>query len=190
MLNKNNKKIFIITGPSGAGEDSVINGIKKYFSIEKIITSTTRPIRPKEIDGRDYYFLSHEEFQEKIKNNKFFEWKLEDNGNYYGGTFKEIERVIKSDKIGIWKIDYKGAIHAKELIPEAVSIYLHVPLKIIEKRIRNRRIHDEKFIQGRLAYARGWYENREKFDYEVENKEGELEQTIKKVASIIEKHTK
>lgn len=189
MLNKN-KKIFIITGPSGAGEDSVIKGLQKYFPIEKIITSTTREKRPNEINGQDYYFLSHEEFQKKIKDNKFFEWKLEDNGNYYGGTFKEIERVINSNKIGIWKIDYKGALHAKELIPESISIYLHVPLEIIEKRLNNRKIHDQKFIKGRLKYAQGWYKNRKKFNYEVHNKEGELDKTIRKVANIIKKNIK
>lgn len=182
-----NKKIFIISGPSGAGEDSVIQGLKSYFPIEKIITSTTRKKRPNEVSGKDYYFLSHEEFRDKINKNKFFEWALEDNGNYYGGTYEEIKRVLNSDKIGIWKIDYKGAIKAKKILPEAISIYLHVPLEIIEKRIRKRKIHNEKFIQGRLKYAEGWYQNRGKFDYEIYNEEGKIDQTIKKTANIIKK---
>ena len=184
------KKIFIITGPSGAGEDSVIEGLKKYFSIEKIITSTTREKRPGEKNGKDYYFLSHSEFKKKIKNNEFFEWALEDNGNYYGGEYKEIKRVLDSNKVGIWKIDYKGVLKAKEILQEAVSIYLHVPLEIIEKRLKRRQIHKREFIQGRLDYARGWYENRDKFDYEVENKEGELSQTIEKIANIIKENLK
>ena len=187
-MSQKKKKIFIITGPSGAGEDSVIEGLKKYFPIEKVVTSTTRAKRPYEKNGKDYYFLSHEEFKKKIKNKEFFEWALEDNGNYYGGTLKEIKRVLNSEKVGIWKIDYKGVLNAKKIIPEAVSIYLHVPLKTIEKRLKNRRIHDEKFIKARLDYARGWYENREIFDYEVPNKEGKLEQTIEKIAKIIEKY--
>jgi guanylate kinase len=188
MSKKN--KIFIITGPSGAGEDSVIKELQKYFPIEKIVTSTTRKKRPNEIAGKDYYFLSHEKFQEKIKNNKFFEWALEDNENYYGGTYEEIERVLNSTNIGIWKIDYQGVLNAKKIIPEAISIYLHVPIKIIEKRLNNRGIHNKKFIEERLDYAQGWYQNRDKFDYEVENKEGELDKTIEKVAKIIKKNIK
>ncbi len=183
-----NKKIFIITGPSGAGEDSVINGMKKYFSTEKIITSTTRPMRPNETAGEDYYFLSHEKFQEKINNNEFFEWALADNGNYYGGERKEIERVLNSTKVGIWKIDYKGAIKAKKLLTNVISIYLHVPIEIIAKRLKNRKIHDAKFIEGRIEYAQGWYKNREKFDHEVYNEEGKLDETIEKVANIIKKY--
>jgi len=184
------KKIFIITGPSGAGEDSVIEGIQKYFPIEKIITSTTRPIRPREIEGKDYYFLSHEEFKKKIENNDFFEWALEDNGNYYGGEHREIKRVLNSNKIGIWKIDYKGVIQAKKILEDVISIYLHVPIEIIEKRLKNRKIHDTDFIKGRIEYAQGWYKNRDKFDYEVYNEEGKLDETIKKVANIIKNNTK
>jgi len=184
----NKKKIFIISGPSGAGEDSVIEGLRTYFPIEKIITSTTRKKRPYEKNGKDYYFLSHAEFKKKIKNNEFFEWALEDQGNYYGGSLEEIKRVLNSDKIGIWKMDYKGVLNAKKILPEAISIYLHVPLKTIEKRLKNRKIHDKSFVQERLNYARGWYKNREIFDYEVNNKEGQLDKTIEKIAKIIKKN--
>ncbi len=185
---KNN--IFIISGPSGAGEDSVIKGLKKIYSTEKIITTTTRNIRPNEINGKDYYFINKEEFQTKIKNNEFFEWAEEDNGQFYGGTLSEIERVRKSRKIGIWKIDYKGVMAAKKLLPEAISIFIYVPLETIRRRLEKRGIHDEKFINSRLNYAQGWFDNEHIFNYKVENVENKLAETIEKVANIIKNNQK
>ncbi len=180
---KNN--IFIISGPSGAGEDSVIKGIKKLFSVEKIITTTTRTIRPGEIDGRDYYFVSKPVFKQMIKNGKFFEWAEEDNGQLYGGTLAEIERVKNSNKIGLWKIDYKGVIAAKKLLPEAISIFIYIPLNTIKKRLKNRKNCSKEFIKSRIDYAQGWFDNEEIFDYKVENVENKLDETIKKIANII-----
>lgn len=191
-INKNLKKtnLFIISGPSGAGEDSIIAGLKKEFPIEKIVTTTTREIRPNEIDGQDYYFISKKEFERDIKENKFFEWAEEDNGQLYGGTFKELRRVqALEDKIGIWKIDYKGALKAKEIFPNVKSIFIYIPMNIIEKRLRSRGSHSDEFIAARLEYSKGWFANRDIFDFEVENKEGKLEETIQKVKNIILNNT-
>jgi guanylate kinase len=182
------KNLFILSGPSGAGEDSIIEGLRKIFSIEKIITTTTRDMRPGEVEGKDYYFISKGDFLKKIKENGFFEWAEEDNGQLYGGTLKEIERVKNSGQVGIWKIDYKGVISAKKLIPEAVSIYIHIPLNEIRERLIKRGTASPEFIKSRLEYAKGWEENKNIFDYKVENIKNKLPQTIEKVANIIKKH--
>lgn len=187
---KQTNNIFIISGPSGAGEDSVIKGLEGMFTIEKIITTTTRELRPGEKHGKDYYFISKEEFQKKIKNNEFFEWAEEDNGKFYGGTLTEIKRVENSGKIGIWKIDYKGVITAKKLLPQATSVFIYVPPEIIRKRLEKRGVHDEKFINSRLDYAQGWFDNEEIFDYKVENVENKLAETIEKIANIIRNNQK
>jgi guanylate kinase len=179
--------IFILTGPAGAGEDSVIRGLKKYIDFDKIVTTTSRPMRPEDKEGVSYYFVSKEEFLKKVEQNKFFEYALEDNGNYYGGTFEEVERVKKLEKPVIWKIDYKGVINAKNIIPEVKSIYLYIPLEIIEKRLRSRG-DSEEVIKSRIEYARGWYENENLFDYKVENKEGKLDEATRKVAKIIKEN--
>ena len=187
-MKKNN--LFIISGPSGAGEDSVVKGIKKIFSVEKIITTTTREMRPGEIDGQDYYFISKDHFKQKIEDGEFFEWAEEDNGQLYGGTLEEIERVKDSGRIGIWKIDYKGVIAAKKLLPEAISIFIYVSIDIIRKRLENRENHSEEFIKSRIDYAQGWFDNEDVFDYKVENVENKLSETIKKVANIIKNNQK
>jgi len=180
--------LFIISGPSGAGEDSIINGLKKIFDIEKIVTTTTRPQRVGEIHGQHYYFSDKEVFQKNITNNNFFEWAEQDGGNLYGVTFEEIERVKNSGKIGIWKIDYKGVINAKKIIPEIPVIYIEVPLVQLGERIKKRDNASEEFIQRRLEYATGWHTIKHLYSYTINNEDGKLEEAIAHAAEIIRDH--
>lgn len=176
--------IFILSGPAGAGEDSVIKKLKNFIDFDKVVTTTTRAMRPEDKEGVSYYFVSQEEFKRGIAENKFFEYALEDNGNYYGGTYEELERVKKSERPVIWKVEYQGVIAGKKILPEAKSIFIYIPFDMIEKRLRVRG-ESEEVIKSRLKYARGWYENEAIFDYKVVNEEGKLDETVKKVAEII-----
>ncbi|PIR93109.1 guanylate kinase [Candidatus Falkowbacteria bacterium CG10_big_fil_rev_8_21_14_0_10_43_10] len=189
MPNQKNN-IFIISGPSGVGEDSVIERLKKILPIERVVTATTRPMRPGEKQGSPYYFITKAEFEKKIKLNGFFEYAQEYNDNYYGVTHEEINRVRRQkDKIGIWKIEYKGVISAKKIMPEIVAIFLNASLADLEKRIRRRSSVTDEYIKERMAYTEEWLEHRDVYDYEIENREGELEKTVKKVAQIIKERT-
>jgi guanylate kinase len=178
-------KLFIISGPSGAGEDSIITRLKKIMPIERVITTTTRSPRPGESNGDPYYFISPAEFQADIKQKKFFEYAQEYNDNYYGVTFEEIERVKNSGKIGIWKIEYKGVITAKKLLPGITAILINAPLKTLEQRIRRRDRVTEKFVAERIRYTEEWLKHKDIYDYEVTNEEGKLEEAIQKVVKII-----
>ena len=182
---KNN--IFIISGPSGAGEDSVIDGLKKFMPVERIITTTTRKMRPEEKSGREYYFINRNDFIKLIKEKQFFEYAQEYNDNYYGVTFDEINRVRASRKIGIWKIEYKGVITAKKKYPEIKSIFIAPPsLEILEKRILQRdQDASPEYLKERKKYTEEWLKHRDIYDYKVVNEEGELEETVKKVIEII-----
>ncbi len=177
--------IFIISGPSGSGQDSVIRGLEKIIDLEKIITTTTRPMRPGEKNGVSYYFVTKKEFEIMIKEKKFFEYAIEDNGHYYGGTYQEIKRVKKTNKPVIWKIDYQGVITGKKLIPEAKSILIYIPQELIPARLKKRGHRSEEFIKARIKHSQGWYENKNIFNYKVNNEEGKLEKTISEVAKII-----
>ena len=182
-------KIFIISGPSGAGEDSVIDGLKKYFEIERVVTSTTRSMRAGEEQGRPYYFLSAEEFEKKIENNELAEWAREYNDNLYGATKNELERVANSGRIGIWKIEYKGVITVKNKFPDIKSIYVAPPsLDILRQRILRRNPEaSAEFIKERMDYTEEWMKHEGIYSYKVVNEEGKLEDTIQKVADIIRK---
>jgi len=181
-------KIFIISGPSGAGEDSVIKGLKNHFSIERVITTTTRKMRPGEKQGKPYYFISLNEFKKGIKENRFFEWAEEYNNNLYGVTIKEIERVKKSKNIGIWKIEYKGVITAKKLMADVVAILINAPLEELVQRIKKRDDASRKFIKERMDYTKEWLKHKSIYDHEVFNRNGKLDLSIKKVVEIIKKN--
>ncbi len=178
--------IFIISGPSGAGEDSVIEGLKKYFKIERIITTTTRAMRSGESEGNPYYFINQEEFQKKIENNEMAEYAQEYNNNFYGVSKIELERVANSGKIGLWKIEWKGVITAKKSYPEIKSIFITVSdLKILENRIRRRDEVSDEYIKERMEYTKEWLKHEDIYDFKVINEEGKLKETVQEVAEII-----
>jgi guanylate kinase len=186
-MNKSN--IFIISGPSGAGEDSIIEGLYKYFPIERVKTTTTRQMRPGESQGSPYYFISKDEFQRGIKNGDFVEHAEEYNGNSYGVTKEEFSRVKSSGKVGIWKIEYKGVIKAKEMFPEIIAIFIMAPsIEILEDRIRRRGSFPEEYIKERTKYTKEWLKYKNIYDYTVINEENKLDKAIKETAEIIKKH--
>ena len=185
MLEEKKGRIFLISGPSGAGEDSIIKELKKIIPLKKMITYTTRAMRENEIDGRDYYFISKEEFKKKIEEDYFFEHAIQGNGHYYGLSFLEIAKAKESTDVIFWKIDYKGVMSAKKVLPNAKSIFISVPLASLEKRIRARDKRDEAYIKVRMDYAREWLGHKDIYDYEVENLDGKLDEAVEKVLEII-----
>jgi guanylate kinase len=183
------QSLFIITGPSGAGEDSVIEGLKDTgLTIDRVVTTTTRAMRPGESEGQPYYFRSEEEFLQGIQEDEFLEHALADRGNRYGVTRKEIEQKMQSPHLVIWKMDYKGVLTIKERMPEIPVIYVSAPIDVIRERLIARDNPEPEFLEARLAYARGWDEHKELFDHEVPNIQGKLDQTIAQVKSIIDSY--
>lgn len=183
------KNVFIISGPSGAGEDSIIEGLKEHFPVERIITTTTREMRKGESQGDPYYFISKNDFEQKITAGGFVEYAQQYNGNLYGVTRDEIERVAKSGKIGTWKIEYKGVMTAKKLFPEIISIFITVPsLDILEKRIKRRDGVSDEYIRERMEYTKEWMKHKDIYDYEIINHEGKLGEAVEEVSQIIKKH--
>ena len=180
---KNN--IFIISGPSGAGEDSIIEGLRKTLPIERLITTTTRKMRPSDKQGKPYFFISKEKFLQGVKNKNFLEYAKEYNNNYYGITHKEINRIKNSNKIGILKIEYKGVMAVKKIMPKIKSILINAPLKIMAKRIKRRDNTTDEYVQERMEYTKEWLKYRDIYDYEVINEENKLNKAIKDVAQII-----
>jgi guanylate kinase len=179
------ENLIIISGPSGAGEDSIIKGLKEVLPLDIVITTTTRDMRENEAQGNPYYFIPNNEFIKLIENDELFEYAQEYNGNFYGVTIKELERVSQSDKIGLWKIEYQGVITAKKKIPNIKAIFINAPLETLETRIRKRENVDEGYVKERMNYTKEWLKYKDIYDYEVINEEGKLDQAIEKVAKII-----
>jgi len=183
--NKNN--IFIISGPSGSGKDAIINGLKKILPTKQLITTVSRPMRAGERQGKPYYFISKKQFVKNIKQNKFFEYDFHYN-NYYGLTYDEINQAKASNKIYFWQAEYKGVMNAKKKMPNLTAIFINSPLEILIDRMRRRETKlNEKIFKQRIKDIKEWLKHLDIYDYIVENKEGELDQTIKQVAEIIKK---
>ncbi len=182
-------RLIIISGPSGSGQDTVIEAVQKHLPIERVITSTTRPMRPGESQGKPYYFLSHEVFEKGVATGKFFEHAKHYNGEWYGVTFDEIERVRHSPRLGVWKMDYQGVLSAKKILPDIPAILLTAPLDVLEARIRGRGNVTDEFVRERMEYTKGYFDHADAYDFQVENAQGKLQDTIQKILQIIQQVT-
>ena len=180
------KHLFIISGPSGSGQDSDIEGLSGRFPVERDVTSTTRKPRPGETDGHPYYFLDRPTFEAGIDGGKFIEWAREYNDELYGVTHEELARVADCGKTGIWKIEWKGVVTAKRLFPDIVAILISAPLESIEARLRKRDNPTEAYLAERMAYTREWLEHTDIYDHTIENRDGNLEEAVQAAATIIE----
>jgi guanylate kinase len=150
-------KAIIFSAPSGSGKTTIVRHLlKTYNFLDFSISATTRPSRPeREIDGKDYYFLSLEEFKEKIYDNELVEWEEVYDGNYYGTLKSEIDRLWSLGKHVVFDVDVKGGLKLKEHFKEkALAIFVKVKdLNILEDRLRHRNTESEANISKRLAKA-------------------------------------
>lgn len=179
--------IVIISGPSGAGEDSVIDGLSKLVTIHRVITTSTREPRPGESDGNPYHFVTESEFNAKIAAGEMIEWAREYNNHLYGVTLEELQRVATLGGVGVWKMEYKGVQTAKKMFPEIVAIMITADLDVLEARIRRRDKVTEEHVATRMEYTKEWFRHKDIYDYIVENKEGKLDETIQNVMDIMRK---
>ncbi|MBO9571730.1 MAG: guanylate kinase [Chitinophagaceae bacterium] len=155
-MDKQFEKILIITAPSGAGKTSVTTHLLEKFPVlEFSVSAATRQPRENEVSGRDYYFMSLEEFQHKIQNNEFIEWEMVYEGKYYGTLKSEMERIWKERKIPVLDIDVKGAIHVQQQYPDkTVSIFIEPPsIEELKRRLQGRGTETKESLEARINKA-------------------------------------
>jgi guanylate kinase len=148
--------LIIITAPSGAGKTSITRYLLQHFpQLAFSVSAATRPQRPDEENGVDYYFMSLEEFQHKIQNQEFIEWEMVYEGRYYGTLKLELQRLRNNNKIPILDIDVKGAIHVQEQYPEqSLSIFVQPPsIEELKRRLEFRNTESPEALQDRLSKA-------------------------------------
>lgn len=152
-MQKQYNKIILITAPSGSGKTSIVNYlIQKIPSLAFSVSATTRPPRRMEKDGKHYYFISEEDFREKIHNKEFLEWEMVYEGKYYGTLKSEIERIWQEKKIPVLDIDVQGAIHVQQQYPvNTITIFIQVPSEEeLKRRLKMRGSETEESLQARL----------------------------------------
>jgi len=178
-------KVFIISGPSGAGEDSVIEGLKKIINFNRVITTVTRKKRTGESEKHPYYFITVDKFKKLIKEQALLEWAIV-YGDYRGCTKQEISRLLKLKRPILWKVDWQGVKTIKKALPEAVSIFVApASYQSLEKRLIARGTDSVATIKERKAETIEWLKHKSVYDYVIINADGKLKQTIQKVAKII-----
>ncbi|MHB1688973.1 MAG: guanylate kinase [Ignavibacteriaceae bacterium] len=177
-------KIIAVSAPSGTGKTTIVKEVLKNFhEIVFSVSATTRNKRIDETNGKEYFFISEDEFKEKIKKEEFVEW--ERFYDYYYGTYKSyIENNIKQGKSVLLEIDVKGALEVKRIYPEAKMIFIYPPsYEELIKRLKNRKTESEEDFKKRIERAKMELSLKDKFDYFVENKD--LEKAILETKSII-----
>lgn len=150
------KKIVIITAPSGAGKTSITHFLlNKIPQLSFSISAATRQPRANEKNGVDYYFLSVEDFKNKINENAFVEWEMVYEGKYYGTLKEEIERLWKEEKIPLLDIDVKGALHVQQQFANnSLSIFIEPPsVEELKKRLQSRGTETAETLTTRVNKA-------------------------------------
>ena len=165
-------KLIIVSGPSGSGKSTVTKIVKDKLNIPLSISATTRNPRDGEIDGKDYFFLSEEEFKNKI-------------ANYYGTLKKTVEDNLNKGLNVILEIDVQGALIAKEKKKDAILVFFRTKdMEVLEKRLRDRKTDSEEVIQTRLKNAETELKYENKYNYTIINEN--LEDSIQELIDIIE----
>ena len=182
---KKQGNLIIISGTTCAGKGTVIKKIlENHNDIVLSISYTSRPKREHEIDGVDYYFVTAEEFEEKIKNDEFLEYAKVQYGAYYGTPKKEIVEQLNTGKDVILEIDVQGAKQIKEKFPDTVLIFIMAPsMEEVKRRIKMRGDENNEQIISRFKVAYNEINQYNNYNYVVVN--DDLTESVKKVESIL-----
>lgn len=152
-MEKQYNKIILITAPSGAGKTSIVQYLmKKNPLLSFSVSATTRHPRDNEKEGKDYYFISEQEFKEKIHDKEFLEWEMVYEGKYYGTLKSEMSRIWKENKIPVLDIDVQGAIHVQQQYPiNTIAIFVQAPsFEELKRRLQSRGSETEESLRARL----------------------------------------
>ena len=182
----NQPLLVVLSGPSGAGKDTVIVGLKDFdFPIERIVTVTTRPRRVRESDGVDYCFVSPSKFQEMVGNKELLEW-ANVYGNWYGVPKEPVQKALEQGQDVIVRADVQGAATIKKLMPQAILIFLMpASMEELDTRLKQRHTESSLDLALRAQIAEEEIKRLPQFDYIVFNRQGEIGSAVADIKAIV-----
>jgi len=178
--------LIVISGPSGVGKDAALDRMKKAgLPYHYVLTATTRPKRPGEKDGVDYWFISEDKFRQMVERNQFLEW-AKVYGNYYGVPKREIKETLKQGLDTVVKVDVQGAVTIKRILPDALFIFLMPPSpEELANRLKQRYGSSSADLDVRLGKAQEEMESLPLFDYVVISYTDNLDLTVTEINAAV-----
>ena len=182
-------KLFIISGPSGVGKGTIIAQLKQQFgNFIFPLSYTTRPMRPGEKDGEVYHFISKEEFEKGIKTDRFLEWAFIHRQHYYGTAKQPILEALEQGKMVLREVDVQGFHSIRAIIPKENLVSIFIKAENEEElihRITKRGKLSEEELARRMESARKELKDANLFDYQIVNREAEMEECLTAIRNII-----
>jgi guanylate kinase len=176
----------VITGPSGAGKGTLIKTlVERLPELEVAVSATTRPQRPGEADGVEYWFLTEEEFVARIAAGDFLEHVRYVSGKRYGTLRSEITRIADEGRVCVLELELDGALRVQEEVPGNVTIFIAAPVEELERRLRERATESTGEIGDRIALARRQLEQAHRFRYMVRN--DDVQRATEVLTAIVER---
>jgi guanylate kinase len=178
--------LIVISGPSGVGKDSVLHAMQaRGLPFHFVVTTTTRTPRSDEVEGKDYFFISKEEFARMIEKDEFFEYAIVYK-DYKGNSKKQVHDALASGKDVVMRLDVQGAATVRKLASEAVLIFLTTQSEQeLVGRLKGRKTDSAEDLSLRIATAQQELKRAVEFDYVIVNADGCLEETVDTVTAII-----
>ena len=176
--------VLVVTGPSGAGKGTLIRLVLDQVpEFEPTVSATTREQRPGERDGREYIFLSLNEFLDRIERGEFLEHVRYVSGHRYGTLRSELDRIRAAGRVPLLELETEGALRVKHEVPRAVTIFISARVEELERRLRERATESAGEIDERIELARRQLTQADEFDYVVEN--DELERAVSELTELV-----
>ena len=181
-------KAILFSAPSGCGKTTIIKELMQYFDcFDFSISATSRAPRGEEVDGRDYYFLSREEFMRRVERDEFLEWEEVYQGTCYGTLKSEVERIWDKGGVIVFDVDVNGGRNIKKYFgDDALSIFVLPPsMEVLEQRLRSRGTDSEEAIVKRLARSAEELKQAPQFDVTIVN--DDLQRAVQETRTTIER---